>query len=320
LRRRLATAVLLLALMAALLLAVPGLRGILDEVGHMSAGWVAAAIALEVASCASFGVIFRLFFDRIAPVPAHELAWTEMASGALLPGGGVGGLAVGGWLMRLAGMPSRRIVQRSTGLFFLTSTTNIAVVIGGGLLLATGLSAGPGDWVDWALPIAGAAIATAVVAAIPRLAGGVAARARWVRALTDGIKDAERALRSPSWRLLGAIGYLGFDIAVLWATLRGVGYTIAIAPLLLGYSIGQMANMLPIPAGVGVLDAGLTGALVLYGAPATQAAAAVLVYHAIAFSVPGLGGLIAYIGLRRRLIQPMETGAETPPAPLEAHG
>jgi uncharacterized membrane protein YbhN (UPF0104 family) len=164
--------------------------------------------------------------------------------------------------------------------------------------------------VDSALPIAGAAIAVAVVLAIPRL--GVAARAVWARGLIDGIRDAERALRSPSWRLLGAIGYLGFDIAVLWATLRGVGYPIAIAPLLLGYAIGQMANILPIPGGVGVLDAGLAGALVLYGAPATEAAAAVLVYHAIALSVPGLGGLIAYTLLRPRLVRPMRAAAEPP--------
>jgi hypothetical protein len=41
--------------------------------------------------------------------------------------------------------------------------------------------------------------------------------------------------------------------------------------------------------------------LILYGAPATQAAAAVLVYHAIAFWVPSLGGIFAYWRLRCRL-------------------
>ena len=55
------------------------------------------------------------------------------------------------------------------------------------------------------------------------------------------------------------------------------------------------------PGGAGVLDAGLVGALVLYGAPPLQAAAAVLVYHAIALWVPALGGLFAYARLRPRL-------------------
>ena len=40
--------------------------------------------------------------------------------------------------------------------------------------------------------------------------------------------------------------------------------------------------------------------LIAYGAPPTQAAAAVVVYHAIAFWIPSLGGLLGYAVLRRR--------------------
>jgi hypothetical protein len=50
-----------------------------------------------------------------------------------------------------------------------------------------------------------------------------------------------------------------------------------------------------------VLEGGLAGMLILYGAPATQAAAAVVVYHAIAFWIPSLGGLGGYWRLRCRL-------------------
>jgi uncharacterized membrane protein YbhN (UPF0104 family) len=57
------------------------------------------------------------------------------------------------------------------------------------------------------------------------------------------------------------------------------------------------------PAARGVLDGGLAAALVLYHVPADQVAAAVLVYHAIALWLPGLGGLVAYAGLRRRLVR-----------------
>ena len=53
--------------------------------------------------------------------------------------------------------------------------------------------------------------------------------------------------------------------------------------------------------GIGILDAGLIGALALYGLPITHAAAAVLVYHAIAFWIPTLGGTVAYGHLRRHL-------------------
>lgn len=67
------------------------------------------------------------------------------------------------------------------------------------------------------------------------------------------------------------------------------------------------------PGGFGVLEGGLAGALIAYGAPATQAAAAVIVYHAIAFWIPSLGGLAGYALLRARLHK--SPGADTPPHP-----
>ena len=69
--------------------------------------------------------------------------------------------------------------------------------------------------------------------------------------------------------------------------------------MLIAYCIGYLATAIPVPAGLGVLDAGLAGALVLYGLPATASVGAVLVYHAISIWVPGLGGLIAYLSTRR---------------------
>jgi uncharacterized membrane protein YbhN (UPF0104 family) len=64
-----------------------------------------------------------------------------------------------------------------------------------------------------------------------------------------------------------------------------------------------------VPGGVGVLDAGLVGALALYGVHAVDAAAAVLVYHAIVLWVPGAGGLLAFATGQRRLWPAREAGA-----------
>src|SRR5439155_17730001 len=139
--RRAATAALLAALGISALLAVPGLRPVVREIGAISPAWAAVAVALELASCVSFVVLFRLFFDRVPGRDGRPLAWTSMASGALLPGGGVGGLAVGGWLVHLRGASTSWIVRRSSGLFFLTTAVNGAAVIGSAALL---LSAYPG--------------------------------------------------------------------------------------------------------------------------------------------------------------------------------
>jgi uncharacterized membrane protein YbhN (UPF0104 family) len=297
--------------MASLLLAVPDLRKVLDQIGDLNPAWIAVAVGLEIASSASFVVIFRLFFDSVPARTARQLAWTEMASGALLPGGGAGGLAVGGWLLHLNGMSLRRIVQRSSGLFFLTSALNVAVVASAGLLLVTGIAGGPHDLLLTGLPIVAAAGAAAAVLAVPRLVQRRRDADHWLSHLAAGIVDARRALTRPSWRLAGAAGWLGFDIAVLWATFRAVGHAPPAAALVLAYMIGYLANAIPVPAGIGVLDAGLAGTLVAYGANATTAAAAVLVYHAVALWVPGIGGSIAYGLLRGRLVAP-ERQSPTP--------
>jgi uncharacterized membrane protein YbhN (UPF0104 family) len=299
------TITLLVAALVSLLLAVPGLHSITSEISHLSGGWLVLAAALELASCASFVVVFRHFFTGIPARPARNLAWTEMGSGALLPGGGVGSLAVGGWLLHLAGMPTRKIVRSSSGLFFLTSAVNVAALIGAGLLLASGLSAGRHDLLRVGLPILAGSLAVATVLAtsrrLRRRRSRVFAESSWAAQLVGGIGATERALRHPSWRLVGAIGYLGFDIAVLWATLSGVGYSPPFAVLILGYIIGYLANLIPVPGAVGVLEGGLAGTLVLYGAPLTEATAGVLIYHAIAFWIPSIGGLLGYRRLRRDL-------------------
>ena len=305
-RTRLASSVLISAAVGSLVLALPPLRAVARQIAHMRAGWVAVAVALELASCLGFVVIFRLFFDRLAAGAARELAWAEEGSGALLPGGGLGAMAIGGWLLHRAGMSARSIIDRSSALFFLTSAVNVAALTVAGAWLAARGAAEPYLALRAGVPILGGLAAVAVVLAIPVLVARSPQR-RWPSWLVDlsaGIVRARRSLRRPSWRLLGALGYLGFDIAALGATFAATGHPLPAASLVLGYLIGYLANLVPVPGGFGVLEGGLAGALIAYGAPATQAAAAVVVYHAIAFWIPSLGGLAGYALLRRRLTEP----------------
>jgi uncharacterized membrane protein YbhN (UPF0104 family) len=297
--RRLAGAGILAAAGLSLLLAVPSLRPVLEEMHSASPGWIAAAVGLELASCLSFVVVFRLCFDRVGARDARHVAWTSMATGVLLPGGGVTGLAFGGWLMHQAGAPARWITQRSSALFFVTSACNVAAVGVAAIALFV-FRASPHDLARAGLPLLVAAAAVALVLGLPALAArsGRVRRMGWACDLIAGIDDAKRTLVRPQWRLLGAVGWLGFDIAVLWATFKALGVAPEPAALVLGYLLGYLANVIPVPGGVGVLDGGLTAALVLYGAPTTHAAAAVLLYHAIAFWIPSIGGLAGYARLR----------------------
>ena len=299
-RRQLIGAGVLALLCAGLLLAVPGLRPVVDEIAAIDPAWLLVAVALELGSCVSFVVAYRWFFDAVAPGAARTLAWTSMAAGVLLPAGGAGGLLIAGWLARVMGHETGWIIRRSSALFVFTSAVNIATLVAAGCLALTGLS-GPGDLLRAGLPELAGCTTIALLAAVARRQPArreLTGEPR-LAALLAGAGDAARLLLRPPWRLAGAVGYLWFDIAVLWAALRAVGAAPPVAALVLGYLIGYLANALPVPAGIGVLDAGLTGALTVYGVPAVHAAAAVLVYHAVVVWVPGSGGLAAFAAAQR---------------------
>jgi uncharacterized membrane protein YbhN (UPF0104 family) len=122
---------------------------------------------------------------------------------------------------------------------------------------------------------------------------------RVFRGLAAGLEGAWRDVRRPHWRLLGAVGFICLDMAALWAACAATGHRLGLLAVLIAYCIGYLATIVPMPAGIGVLDSGLAGALVLYGLPATASVGAVLVYHAISIWVPGMGGLIAWLSSRR---------------------
>ncbi|HXP99380.1 MAG TPA: lysylphosphatidylglycerol synthase transmembrane domain-containing protein, partial [Solirubrobacteraceae bacterium] len=109
----------------------------------------------------------------------------------------------------------------------------------------------------------------------------------------------------PDWRLVGAFAYLWCDIAVLWACLRATGHAPPIGVIVLAYQIGYLANVVPIPGNVGVLEGSFVGMFVLYGVKATPAAAASVVYHAIALWIPLLWGTIAFIRLQAERHEPL---------------
>jgi len=126
--------------------------------------------------------------------------------------------------------------------------------------------------------------------------------ARAARGVGRGVSEALRLLGTGNPAIvLGSLGYWAFDNLVLWACFRGFGVHVALTVVLMGYLIGQLGGLLPIPGGVGGIDGGLIGTLIVYGAPAAATAAAVLAYRVILFWVPLLGGAVAFASLRRSL-------------------
>jgi uncharacterized membrane protein YbhN (UPF0104 family) len=313
--RRFVQVVALLVVLVLIALLTPGLGEVRRHLAEATPGWIALGVALEALSCASYVLMFRpIFCRRMSWRTSAEIALSELAVGSLVPASGAAGLALGAWILRRGGMPGDQIARRSVAFFLIKSSVNFAAVVVLGAAMAIGLVGPHRSLALTALPAALAAAVIALVLVLPRFGRGpdadpeasklrrglVATR----RAVIDGTVEAIAILRSGELPVLvGAIGYWAFDNAVVWATFHAVGAEVPIAIVLMGYLIGQLGGLLPIPGGVGGIDGGLLGTLVVYGAPAGATAAAILAYRVILFWLPLVIGGIAFRSLRRALNQ-----------------
>jgi uncharacterized membrane protein YbhN (UPF0104 family) len=315
LARTLGTAIVGLLSVAALLwVAPPG--EVINAIGDMNVLWVLAAIAFEFGSCLCYVVVFRCFFPEPPRNVSRQVSWIAMGAGAVLPGGNLSSPVTIGWMLRHHGIGTRRLVERSGALLAFLILFGFAVNGVAGALLLVGVGHGPHDLAHSGIPILvslfviGSAVAAMLIGR--RYQGRAAATARSVAASLEG---AWHSLSNPHWRLLGGAGFGWLDMAALWAACRATGHPLGVVALSVAYFVGYVATMIPMPAGIGVLDSGLAGALVLYGFSPAASVGAVLVYHAISVWVPGLGGLIAWLPTRaRRLAEARELVAQPEPA------
>lgn len=312
--KHVAEALALLAVLAAVLLLAPGLGEARALLEHADPVWLLAAVVLEALSCWSYIMGFRpVFCPRMSLRSASELAWAELGIGSIVPASGAAGLAFGAWVLTRDGMPGEEVARRSVAFFLLKSLANFTAVVMVGTLLAAGIL-GP-DQPLWRtlLPAALALAAIVVIAALGRRGETAPAPAdagrlrRWWsasrRGLVGGVQMATVLVRNPAV-IAGSLGYWAFDNVVLWATFKAVGVDLPISVLLMGYLIGQLGGALPLPGGIGGIDGGLIATLILYGAPASATVAAVVAYRVILFWLPLIGGVIAFISLRRGLNDP----------------
>ena len=307
----------------ALLVFGPGLDSLRDRLHDASVPWLIAGAGLELLSALSYVVIFRaVFCPRMSWRLSYQIGMAEQGANSLLPAGGAGGLALGAWALRRGGMDAEHIGRRTVAFFLLTSLANVGVLAIVAALIALGvLHPNTNPALTYGFGLAAVA-AIAVTLAIPALAtrmgpprplapdaGRVRRLIRHTRnAVGDGVRDAIVLLqrRSPGV-LSGSLGYLGFDIAVMYACFQAFGTAPSIVVVILAYIIGQLGGLVPLPGGIGGTEGGLIGTLVLYHQPLAAATVAVLAYRALALWIPAVLGSIAFLRLRtslRRLSEP----------------
>jgi uncharacterized membrane protein YbhN (UPF0104 family) len=313
-RKGVAVLVLTAVLVAALILAVPGLASIRTRLAHGSPGWLALAACFRLLSAFAYVALFRaIFAPKLSRLLSYRIGMSEIGTNALVPAGGTGGLALGAWVLHRRGMAWADLLERSAVLFVFTSAFNVGAVALLGWLGTVGLLASHTLWLISALPALVATVAIGLALAFASRLGGLKDRRDKARphswhwrllgvaaTVGTGVRGAVTLFRERNLAAMAAgTSYLVFDIVTLWTTLRAFHGHAALQPLGMGYLVGQLAGSIPIPGGVGAVGAGLIGALSLYGIPVTLATASTLAYRAIALGIPVLFGGLAAIGLAR---------------------
>jgi uncharacterized membrane protein YbhN (UPF0104 family) len=313
LRNSLISLAVFFALVLGLLLGVPGLRSAAERITDAQPGWVLLAVLFELLSCAGYVVLFGLVFGPLDRSLSTRLSLSELAVNSVVSLSGLGGIALGAWVLRTRGFSIERIAKRSVLMFVLTSAVNVAAVALIGIPMWLGLLPGSRNPLLTLLPALAAIATIAATLGLAAWARRTAAErvgddGRWAIALTaisGGVEDAVGLIRAREWRLLGAVGYWLFDNLALFACLYAFGRGLSVWAVAMAYLVGMMANSIPIPGGFFAIEAGLVGMLLLFGAhPASEVIAGVVVYRAISLWIPALIGSVAFLSLRREITRP----------------
>ena len=321
-RRRLRTRLLLLALVLVAVVAIvtllPGLEGLRSRLSHAKPGWLLAGVGLKVLSGLGYIAVFRMVFcRRMSWRVSFEIGMSELGANSLFPTGGAGGLALGAWALIAAECPpmrsrgnSRLLLahqrrecrrcrpHRSRPCRSMVSRRDGSGVDGpsrgdsreldsggvGGRTLRSGPASAPG-----------AHRSEQTIASVDADLADSGRRRRWRQ------RGGWVAARGQRLADRGIIAYLAFDVMVLWATFRAFGAAPPLAIVWMGYLIGELGGLIPVPGGIGGVDAGLVGTFLLYNVPITVSASAVLAYRAIALWVPAVLGAAAFVALRHTL-------------------
>ena len=312
------------------------LKGMLLRVQDGDPKWLGFAVGVEALSFVGYIALSWGVFRRDAPrlnLPACiEMTFGGVVATRLFSAGGAGGIAFTTWALRAAGMAARTTAQSiSVFLAIMYAPYTAACILGG-------LGGGAPAAVTWSgvgigvTAFACAALITLIPGDIERRARRVAAGKGRMAKLAAKLAsvpavagEATRtaislAKRRPS--LVGwAVLWWAADVAVLDACFRAFDSPVPLGVLILGYFLGHIGNLLPMPGGIGGVEGGMVGVFVACGVPLAAAIVGTIAYQVISTWLPVVPGLGAYFSLRRRVnrwraeegLEPEERGSKPVP-------
>jgi uncharacterized protein (TIRG00374 family) len=298
-----------------------GLQETWNRIQHGDPAWFGLAAVLEVLSFAGYVILFRGVFarqqPRIAWRESYQITMAGLAATRLFASAGAGGVALTAWALRRSGLGPREVASRMVAFMALLYGVYMTALVVAGLGLYLGAFPGPAPFAITVVPalfgglvvllfVAVAALPADLERAVHRWTRGDSVTGRIARrvsalpaTLATGIRTALALLRARDPKLLGALGWWGFDIAVLWACFHAFGAAPPQAVIVMAYFVGMLGNTLPLPGGIGGVDGGMIGAFTAFGVDVELSVVAVLAYRVFAFWLPTLPGAVAYLQLRR---------------------
>ena len=296
--------------------------------------WIVVAFVFSVAMFAAYVALFRGVVGQQVKLrwkDSYDITMAGLAATRLFSAGGAGGIVLTYWALRKAGMPTKETAARMVAFLVLVYAVYMTTLVIDGVLLSAGVFAGqapPGLTVVPAAFAGGVIIVFLLMALIPgdlerrfshasqeKLWGRITRRLATVPAtVAVGTRTAMAFVREPSrggLALLGAIGFWAAQIGILWASFKAFGIEVPLAVVVEGFFVGMFANLIPLPGGVGGVDAGMLGAFALFDVHG-PIFAAVLIYRIFAFWMPIPPGIVAFLHLRKT-VQRWERERPGPP-------
>jgi uncharacterized protein (TIRG00374 family) len=314
---------------ASIYLVLPKLIAVLGawpRLSTLNPAWFTVCLAAELASFTCNFALQRLALRTKSWFPVVTAGLTGNAVTNSLPGGSAAGAAVQFHMLTTAGFDTDTAVGGLTAFSLLEVGGLLALPIVALPAILAGVPVSRG-LVNTALLGIAAFVLYAVFGVIvlradwPLATAGRVAQRVWNRVTrrhrqpVSGLdkrlldeRDTIRAVLGKNWRqaVVLTVGRLGADYACLLAALRATGAEPQPSLVLLAYSAAGIIALFPItPGGLGIVEASLSGLLVLAGVRAGYAVLAILAYRIASYWLPLLAGPVAYLLFRRRYGRPV---------------
>ena len=322
------TIFIVLLILVGIYLLFPKVVGVEDGLNTLSDGdpvWIGVALLFSLGMFGSYVALFRGVVGKAVKLrwrESYEITMAGLAATRLFSAGGAGGIVLTYWALRKAGMERKDAAARMVAFNVLLYAVYMLTLLINGILMRTGVFTGPAPAGMTVVPaaIAGGVILvfllfTLIPGDLERRFSGVSQK-RWTgrllkrlstvpSTLAIGTREAFRFMREPSQgslALIGAIGFWAAQIGILWAAFHAFDASVPLAVITQAFFVGMFANLIPLPGGVGGVDAGMIGAFSLFslsGVGGSTIFAAVLTYRLIAFWLPLPPGVVAFLQLRK---------------------